>query len=382
MRDARATRVAGFGTTIFTEMSALALQHSAVNLGQGFPDFAGPGFVKEAVAAAVAADLNQYAPMPGLPHLRQAVAAEWQRKAELARLITLEMGKPLGEAEVEVEKSATNCDYVAEQGPAWLADERVKALGRESYVSRLPLGTVLSILPWNFPVWQIYRCAASALMAGNTILMKHAPNVLGCADAIARLMHDAGIPRGVFVQLNAPVASIGRIIADSRVAAVALTGSPAAGAKVAAQAGAACKKSVLELGGSDAFIVLADADIDAAVQAGIRGRFTNCGQVCLAAKRFVIEAPIAAQFAERFTAAAAALRVGDPLAQGTQLGPMAREDLRAGLHRQVEAARASGARILTGGAARDGRGWFYEPTVIEAPALVACTPARALICAA
>lgn len=286
-----------------------------------------------------------------------------ERKPALARTITLEMGKPLAEAEAEVEKSAWNCEYVAAHGPAWLADEVVATQARTSYIAHLPLGVVLSVLPWNFPVWQVFRCAASALLAGNTLLVKHAPNVQGCAHAIAELMLAAGLPEGVFQNLHAPVPAIGGIIADRRVAAVTLTGSAAAGARVAAQAGAACKKSVLELGGSDAFIVLADADLDAAVAAGVRARFANCGQVCLAAKRFIVEAGVAEAFTERFAAAAAALRSGDPLQPGTQLGPMARADLRDTLVRQVDASVRQGARLLTGGKPVD-PGWFHQPTVL------------------
>jgi succinate-semialdehyde dehydrogenase / glutarate-semialdehyde dehydrogenase len=287
-----------------------------------------------------------------------------QQKSTLALNVTLEMGKPVSEAEAEIEKSAWNCEYVAEHGPVWLADELVATQAQRSYVSHLPLGVVLAILPWNFPVWQIFRCIAAALMAGNTILIKHAPNVQGCAALVTELLEAAGVPPGVVVNLHAPVPAIAGIIADARVAAVTLTGSPAAGTHVAAQAGAACKKSVLELGGSDAFIVLADADLDAAVAAGIRARFTNCGQVCLAAKRFIIEAPIAQEFATRFAAAAAALRRGNPLATGTQLGPLARSDLRDALHTQVKASLQAGATLLTGGQVPEGAGWFYEPTVL------------------
>ena len=242
-------------------------------------------------------------------------------------------------------------------GPQWLADEVVATQAQASYVSHLPLGVVLSILPWNFPVWQIFRCAASALLSGNVIIVKHAPNVQGCAEAVAQLLHAAGFPPGVYQNLHAPVSEVGRIIADPRVAAVTLTGSAAAGAKVAAQAGAACKKSVLELGGSDAFIVLADADLDAAVAAGVRARFSNCGQVCLAAKRFIVEAPVAAAFAAKFAAAAAGLRVGDPLDAATQMGPMARTDLRDTLQAQIATSVQRGARVLTGGSRLDGRGW-------------------------
>jgi len=295
----------------------------------------------------------------------RAIAAQLRgNKASLARTITLEMGKPLTEAEAEVEKSAWNCEFVAEHGPIWLADEPVVTQARSSHVAHLPLGVVLSILPWNFPVWQIFRCAASALMAGNTLLMKHAPNVQGCATQVTDLILAAGVPAGVFQNLNAAVPDVGRIIADPRVAAVTLTGSPGAGAKVAAQAGAVCKKSVLELGGSDAFIVLADADLDAAVAAGVRARFTNCGQVCLAAKRFIVEAGIAEEFGARFSSAAAALRSGDPLLAGTQLGPMARADLRDSLDSQIALSLRSGARLLTGGSRGEGAGWYYAPTVL------------------
>jgi succinate-semialdehyde dehydrogenase/glutarate-semialdehyde dehydrogenase len=287
-----------------------------------------------------------------------------QNKASLARNVTLEMGKPLGEAEAEVEKSAWNCEHVAEQGAAWLSDEIVATSASSSYVAHLPLGVVLSILPWNFPVWQIFRCVAAALMAGNAVLLKHAPNVQACATHVTRLIAAAGAPPGVFQNLHAPVPAIGGIIADSRVAAVTVTGSPAAGAKVAAQAGAVCKKSVLELGGSDAFIVLADADMEAAIAAGVRARFTNCGQVCLAAKRFIVEKAIAEEFTQRFAAAAAALHIGDPLETGTQLGPMARADLREQLEAQVLSSVREGARVVTGGARVAGRGWFYAPTVV------------------
>jgi acyl-CoA reductase-like NAD-dependent aldehyde dehydrogenase len=304
-------------------------------------------------------------PLGDRARLLVAIAAGLRaRKAELARLITLEMGKPLAEAMGEVEKSAWNCEHVAEQGPAWLADEMVPTQARASYVAHLPLGVVLSVLPWNFPIWQIFRCAASALMAGNTLLVKHAPNVQGCANAVAEVLLASGLPHGVFQNLHAPIPLVGNIIADARIAAVTLTGSPAAGAKVAAQAGAACKKTVLELGGSDAFIVLADADLDAAVAAGIRARFSNCGQVCLAAKRFIVEAPVAAAFAEKFAAAAAALRIGDPLESATQMGPMARADLRDALASQIGTSVRQGARLLTGGSAIQGRGWFHQPTVL------------------
>jgi succinate-semialdehyde dehydrogenase/glutarate-semialdehyde dehydrogenase len=318
-----------------------------------------------AAASRAAATGRQTSPPERSALLRAIAAGLRARKPELARMITLEMGKPIAESEAEVEKSAWNCDYVAEQGPAWLADEHVATQARSSYVSHLPLGVVLSILPWNFPVWQVFRCAAGALMAGNALLLKHAPNVQGCAELITGIIAAAGGPHGLFQNVHVPVEAVARVIADPRVAAVTLTGSPAAGARVAAQAGAACKKTVLELGGSDAFIVLADADLPAAVAAAVRARFTNCGQVCLAAKRFIIEREVAPEFNSRFTAAAIALRGGDPLLPGTQIGPMARADLREQLEAQVAASVGAGARVLAGGTRGDGPGWFYPPTVLD-----------------
>lgn len=296
--------------------------------------------------------------------MRAAAALLRKEKAVLARTITEEMGKPITEAEAEIDKSAWNCEYVAENAERWLADEIVETDASLSYVSYLPLGTVLTILPWNFPVWQVFRAAVSALMAGNTVLLKHAPNVPGCAELVTDLMRRAGFPAGVFQNFPAPVECIARVIADPRVAAVTLTGSPAAGAAVAAQAGAACKKSVLELGGSDAFIVLDDADVEAAVKAAVRARFANCGQVCLAAKRFIVTPGVAEEFEQRMQSEARQLRVGNPLDRATQLGPMARADLRETLHRQVQQSIAAGAKLLLGGQPRPGRGFYYEPTVL------------------
>lgn len=283
----------------------------------------------------------------------------------LARTISLEMGKPLSEAEGEIDKSAWNCEYVAEQAERWLADEPVETSAAFSYVAYRPLGPVLAILPWNFPVWQIFRCAASALMAGNTFILKHAPNVQQSAQNVTQLLERAGLPAGVFQNLHIPVPRIAAVIADPRVAAVAFTGSPGAGAAVAAAAGGACKKSILELGGSDAFIVLEDADLEPAVAAAVRARFSNCGQVCLAAKRFIVTDAVREEFVARFTAAVTALRVGDPLERSTQLGPLARADLRDQLNRQVQASIAQGARVVAGATALPGRGFYYAPTVLD-----------------
>ena len=282
----------------------------------------------------------------------------------LARTISLEMGKPLSEALAEIEKSAWNCEYVAEQAPQWLADQTVTTNATLSYVAYRPLGVVLSILPWNFPVWQVFRCAASALMAGNAVVLKHAPNVPQCAANVTDLLRRAGLPPGVFQNLVVPVERIAAVIKDPRISAVAFTGSPGAGAAVAMNAGAACKKSILELGGSDAFIVLDDADLDAAVAAAVRARFSNCGQVCLAAKRFIVTEGCWSEFSSRFTLAVSALRVGNPLDAQTQIGPMARRDLRDALDEQVQRSIEHGARLLVGGHGLPGPGYFYAPTVL------------------
>jgi succinate-semialdehyde dehydrogenase/glutarate-semialdehyde dehydrogenase len=296
--------------------------------------------------------------------MRAAAALLRAGKTALSRTITLEMGKPITEAEGEIDKSAWNCEFVAANAEAWLADETIPTNATTSYVSHLPLGTVLAILPWNFPVWQVFRCAVSLLMAGNTVLLKHAPNVSGCARLITDLMREAGFPAGVFENLMAPVDRIGRVITDPRVAGVTLTGSTAAGAAVAAQAGAACKKTVLELGGSDAFIVLDDADLEGAVAAAVKARFANCGQVCLAAKRFIVTPGVAEEFESRLASAVTKLRRGDPLDRATQIGPLARGDLREALHVLVSDSIAAGARTVVGGRAQAGRGYYYEPTVL------------------
>jgi acyl-CoA reductase-like NAD-dependent aldehyde dehydrogenase len=297
-------------------------------------------------------------PMRAAAHLLRV------QKTALSRMITVEMGKPIFEAEAEIDKSAWNCEYVATHAEGWLADERIDTGAALSYVSYLPVGTVLAVLPWNFPVWQIFRCAVSLLMAGNTVLLKHAPNVSGCAHLVTDLLKKAGFPEGVFENLMIPVDRIGRVITDARVAGVTLTGSPAAGAAVAAQAGAACKKSVLELGGSDAFIVLDDADLEGAVNAAVKARFANCGQVCLAAKRFIATPRVAEEFEARLVSEVSKLRRGDPLDRSTQIGPLARGDLRETVHVLVAESVSAGARRLVGGHAQAGRGFFYEPTVL------------------
>lgn len=287
-----------------------------------------------------------------------------QEKDRYARLITLEMGKPIVEAEAEVLKCAWNCEYFADNAARFLAPEEVETNASRSYVQFMPLGPVLAIMPWNFPFWQVFRAAAPALMAGNTMLLKHASNVPQCALAIEEVFREAGLPEGVFQTLLVPAATVEGIIADDRVRAVTLTGSDVTGAKVAAAAGRNLKKTVLELGGSDPFIVLADADLEEAAKVGARARNQNTGQSCIAAKRFLVEEPVAERFSELFVEAVKALKVGDPLDPATHIGPLARGDLRDELDRQVRRSLDMGARLLLGGHRRDGRGYFYAPTVL------------------
>ena len=281
-----------------------------------------------------------------------------------AALITAEMGKTLSAAKAEVVKCAKTTAYYAEHGPRMLADERAPVDEAEAYISYLPIGTILGIMPWNFPIWQAVRAAVPIMLGGNAFLLKHAPNVMGCAYKLEEAFLKAGIPSGAFANLNVDTGPIEAIIADPRIAGVTLTGSVRAGSAVAALAGKALKKTVLELGGADPFIVLADADLDKAVEAGIASRFANAGQVCLAAKRFILEAPIAEAFTQKFIAAASELKVGDPTDAGTFYGPQAREDLRDELDGQVQASIREGATLLLGGHKVEGRGFFYAPTVL------------------
>jgi succinate-semialdehyde dehydrogenase len=296
------------------------------------------------------------------------------RSEVLASTITAEMGKTIGAARAEIEKSASTIDWIAEHGPAILADEPVPVEGDDLvHVSYLPIGTILGVMPWNLPIWQVIRASGPIMLSGNGFLLKHAPNVMGSAYALQEAYEAAGFPKGLFANVNADNKTVAGIIADPRVAAITLTGSMRAGAAVASTAAAALKKSLLELGGSDAFIVLADANIDLAVQAGIQARFGNSGQVCLAAKRFILERPIAEEFTRKFVEAAKKLTVGDPLDPSVAMGPMARNDLRDELHNQVEQTLAQGATLLLGGHKVDGPGNFYEATVLAdvAPGMTA-----------
>ncbi|MCL6650233.1 MAG: NAD-dependent succinate-semialdehyde dehydrogenase [Chloroflexi bacterium] len=287
------------------------------------------------------------------------------RRDDWALLITREMGKPIVEAEAEIEKCAWNCEYFAEHGPGFLADLPVPTEARESYVAFDPLGVVLAIMPWNFPFWQVFRFLAPALVAGNTAVLKHAANVPGCALAIEEAVRQAGLPDGVLRTLLISTAEVEQVIADRRIAAVTLTGSSAAGEAVAAAAGKRIKKQVLELGGSDPFIVLADADLDAAARTAARARNQNSGQSCIAAKRFIVVDRVFDAFTERFVQAMANLRVGNPMERETQVGPMARDDLRHQLELQVRASVVQGAQVLLGGKRVPGRGYFYQPTVLS-----------------
>lgn len=290
------------------------------------------------------------------------------QKDVFSRLITREMGKPLAEAAGELEKSAVTALYYAQHAPHLLGDEKVAIDGVDAWVAYEPIGLVLAVMPWNFPVWQVMRFALPAIVSGNGVLLKHSPNVTGCALALQQLFEDAGLPKGLVTTLviaepDVP-AEIERLIADDRIAAVTLTGSNRAGAAAGAAAGRASKKSVLELGGSDAFLVLDDADLDAAAATAARARFHNAGQSCVCAKRFIVADKVAREFTERFLAATRALRVGNPMDSTTHMGPLARADLRDALQRQIDASLVLGGELLAGGRPIDGPGFFFEPTVI------------------
>ena len=288
-----------------------------------------------------------------------------ERKSRYAALITAEMGKPIAQAEAEVEKCAWVCDFYAEHAERFLAEEPVRTEARASYVAFEPLGVVLAVMPWNYPFWQVFRFAAPTLMAGNTGVLKHASNVPQCALAIEEVFRDAGLPRGVFRTLLLPGEAVDEVIADPRVRAVSLTGSDVTGEKVAAAAGRALKKTVLELGGSDPFIVLADADLAAAAQTAVKARFQNTGQSCIAAKRFIVDARVGPQFQELVLAEIKKLKVGDPMDRSVSLGPLAREDLRHALAAQVRDSIAHGARLMFGGhAIGEAPGYFYVPTLL------------------
>lgn len=287
-----------------------------------------------------------------------------ERRDSLAALMTAEMGKRMVEALAEVDKCAGLCEYYAEHAAGMLAPKPLPTDARWSELRYQPIGCVFAVMPWNFPLWQVFRFVAPTLMLGNVAVLKHAINVPGCADAIAEAVAAAGLPAGVFTALHIDNAMAARVIADARIRGVTLTGSERAGRAVAAEAGRHLKKCVMELGGSDPFIVLADADLDVAVATALAARYDNAGQTCIAAKRFILEASIAEAFTERFLAGVACMTVSDPADPACTLAPMARPDLRDGLHAQVQASVARGARLLAGGVAPS-HACSYPATVLD-----------------
>jgi succinate-semialdehyde dehydrogenase/glutarate-semialdehyde dehydrogenase len=334
----------------------------------------------ESLVARGAAAARSWALVPVDERTRRVSRLADQLRAEavpLADLIVREMGKPVSEAKGEIEKSAVTADYYARRGNDLLTDEQVDVGTADAWVAYEPLGLLLAVMPWNFPVWQVMRFLIPALTAGNTVVLKHSPNVTGTALELEKLVERAGFPAGVLSTLvvaEPDVPSVTEsLIADDRIAAVTLTGSNRAGAAVGAAAGRQAKKSVLELGGSDAFVVLDDADVPAAAAAAVRARYTNGGQSCVCAKRFIVHAQVAEQFTEAFLAGVAALNVGNPSAVDTQVGPLARDDLRLTVQRQVDESIAAGAVLLAGGKPLPGDGYFYEPTVLgdTAPGMAA-----------
>lgn len=285
-------------------------------------------------------------------------------REDLARMAVLEMGKPIGAARDEVGKCAWVCRYYAETAAEHLADEPAESDASSAFVAYQPLGIVLAVMPWNFPYWQTFRFAAPALAAGNACLLKHASNVPQCAMAIERVMKEAGLPDGIFTTLLVGSDRVGDLIGDARIAAVTLTGSDAAGAKVAEAAGRNIKKCVLELGGSDPFIVMPSADIEAAAEAAVKSRLVNNGQSCIAAKRFIVASDVYEDFAARFKQGMEAVRVGDPMDEEAELGPLASRDIRDEVARQVSESVEAGARVLTGGQRLGSRGFFFAPTIL------------------
>lgn len=291
-------------------------------------------------------------------HLRKNTQA-------LATIITLEMGKPIKQAESEIEKCASVCDYYAENGKDFLADSHYQSDATESFVRYQPLGTVLAVMPWNYPFWQVFRFAAPALIAGNTAVLKHASNVPKCALAIEKIFSESGFPENILRTLLITGENTEKLLDDDRIQAVTLTGSEKAGSKIGARAGKNIKKAVMELGGSDAFIVLSDANIADAVEVGIKARFQNTGQSCIAAKRFILVESIAEKFIEQYIAKIEGLTQNDPMSENCDLGPMAREDLVGSLHKQVEDSVNSGAQVLIGGKLINREGFYYPATVLD-----------------
>lgn len=306
--------------------------------------------------------LEMFSTRAGLMH--NAAVYLHQNKPRLAGLMTAEMGKPIVEAEAEIDKCAWNCDYYADNAERFLSDEPRISNATKSHVQYVPLGTILAIMPWNYPFWQVFRFAAPALMAGNTALLKHASNVPQCALAIEEVFRESGFPKGTFQTLLVPGSEAAKLIEHPVIAAVTLTGSEEAGCQVASCAGRVLKKTVMELGGSDPFIVLADADLGASVQTGVRARYQNAGQSCIAAKRFIVVDSVFREYRDRFVEAVLHLKVGNPMDRSTQVGPLARAEFMDDLERQIRESVAKGAVIVAGGSRRNGTGYYFEPTVL------------------
>jgi succinate-semialdehyde dehydrogenase/glutarate-semialdehyde dehydrogenase len=296
--------------------------------------------------------------------MKKAAAYLRANAARFALNATREMGKPIVEAEAEIEKSAWGCDFYAENAEKFLADEQIGSTATQSFIAYQPLGVVLAVMPWNFPYWQVFRFAAPALMAGNTGILKHASNVTRCALDIEEVFTQTGFPPGAFKTLIVPGAEVKKLIADDRIAACTITGSEPAGVSVATESGRALKKHVLELGGSDAFIVLADADVAAAAKTGAKARFQNAGQSCICAKRFIVEDAVYGRFVAAFVEESKTYNTGNPEDRATQMGPLARTDLRDDLMKQIDGSLAKGARLALGGKPGAGPGAFMDATVL------------------
>jgi succinate-semialdehyde dehydrogenase/glutarate-semialdehyde dehydrogenase len=348
-------------------MSMQSINPATGEILETFPE-ASAADLERAVAAAHAAFLEwrQTSFATRSPLMRRAADVLRARRVEFARTMALEMGKPVVQGEAEIDKCAWTCDVYAEQAEAYLRPQPRETDAFKSYVRFDPLGPVLAVMPWNFPFWQVFRFAAPALMAGNAAILKHASNVPRCALQIEEVFREAGFPRGLFASVLVSSAAVAGLIADPRIAAVTLTGSDHAGSQVAQHAGRELKKTVLELGGSDPFIVLADADVTTAARVAADARLVNSGQSCIAAKRFIAVEPVADAFLARFADELRARRMGDPLVRETQVGPQARADLRDALHAQVEESVKRGARRVLGGEVPPGPGAFYPPTLLAA----------------
>jgi succinate-semialdehyde dehydrogenase/glutarate-semialdehyde dehydrogenase len=297
--------------------------------------------------------------------MRRAGALLRERARDYGRLMAQEMGKPIGGGIAEAEKCASACDYFADKAEAFLAPEPIPVEGAKAYVAFQPIGVVLAVMPWNFPFWQVFRFIAPGLMAGNAGVLKHASNVPGCAKAIEDLMREAGFPQDLFRTLMIGSRAVEAVIEHPRIRAVTLTGSEPAGRAVARKSGEVLKKTVLELGGSDPYLVLRDADVEMAAAISTKARLVNSGQSCIAGKRFIVVEPLRERFEALFVEKMRAAKMGDPLDEATEVGPMARHDLRDDLHGQVEDSIGKGARLMCGGEIPDGAGAFYPPTVLS-----------------